>query len=123
MPRTQRTEEGSTTAETAVVLPLLAVFALCLCWLLSLGIAHVRLVDAARDGARALARGEASDRVARYVQRTAPGARAELSRSGEMATVLVTRDVAAPGWLLMPLPDVELRAKAAVLAEDDRAAP
>jgi hypothetical protein len=106
-----------------VVLPLLAVFALCLCWLLSLGIAHVRVVDAARDGARALARGEASDRVAQHVQRAAPGARAEVSHSGEMATVLVTREVTAPGWLLMPFPDVELRARAAVLAEGDRAAP
>ena len=123
MSRPPRTERGSVTAETAVVMPLLAGFVLCLCWLLSLGIAQVRVVDAARDGARAYARGEVAGRVADHVQSTAPGSRAEVSGSNGLVTVTVTREVAAPGWLLVPFPPVTLRAEASVLDEAADAGP
>ena len=123
MLRPRSAEQGSVTAETAVVMPLLSSFVLCLCWLLSLGIAQVRVVDAARDGARAYARGEAAASVADHVQRSAPGSRAEVSESDELVTVTVTREVAPPGWLLVPFPSVTLRGKASVLDEDADAGP
>jgi hypothetical protein len=112
-------EAGSVTAETAVVTPVIAAFALCLCWLVSLGIAQVQLVDAARDGARAVARGERDSDVQAHVQRSAPeGARTWIDREEELVTVSVTADLSAPRWLLVPLPTVTLRAESSVLSEE-----
>jgi hypothetical protein len=112
-------ELGSVTAETAVVVPVLAAFALCLCWLVSLGITQVQLVDAARDGARAVARGEESAGVEAHVRRSLPQARLSIARGDELATVSVEADVDAPTWLLVPLPSVTLRAESSVLDEGD----
>ncbi len=53
-----RRERGAVTAELAMVLPLLLAVVVAMTWLLSVGLAQVRTVDAAREAARALARGE-----------------------------------------------------------------
>jgi hypothetical protein len=119
----RRGERGSVTAETAVVLPVVAVFVLCLCWLLTLAMTQVRLVDAARDGARALARGEAREDVAEHVRRTAPGSGIEMSTDERFATVSVSAEAHPPDWLLVPLPAVSLRAESAVLREDSDGGP
>ena len=88
------------TAETAVLLPVLAmVLVLCL-WGLSMVALQVRCTDAARTTARALARGESEAR-AREVGRALAPSRAELrlTRSGDLATVEVRLDGPAPwGW-------------------------
>ena len=57
-PRARASERGAATAELAMVLPLLVAVAIGLVWLLSVGAAQVRAVDAARETARALARGD-----------------------------------------------------------------
>ena len=49
----RRDETGAVTAETAVALPLIAVFTLSMAWLVSIGITDVRALDAARETARA----------------------------------------------------------------------
>jgi Flp pilus assembly protein TadG len=111
-------ERGSVTAETAVTIPVLAAFTLCLCWLVSLGLAQVRVVDAARDAARAAARGDQPAAVESSALRTAPGGRVDVTRADGLVTVAVSTVAEAPGWLLVPLPTVTVRAESTVLAED-----
>jgi hypothetical protein len=79
----------------------------------------VQLVDAARDGARAIARGEETGDVEAHVQRSAPGARTTIDQENELVSVSVVADVEAPPWLLVPLPTVTLRAESSVLSEED----
>lgn len=91
-------EEGSATAELALVLPaVVAVLALCL-GSVAASAQYVRLVDAAADGARSLARG---DDPGRPVARVDAGASVATSADGELVCV----DVAAR---LRPLPALEL---------------
>jgi hypothetical protein len=81
------------TAETAAVLPVLVLFAMALVWgLLAVG-AQLRCVDAARTGARAAARQDPEDEVARVAREAAPqGARITVSRgSGLVRVVVVAR--------------------------------
>ena len=51
-------EQGAVTAETAMALPMIAIFAVSMAWLVSLGLTQVRAQDAAREAARAAARGD-----------------------------------------------------------------
>jgi hypothetical protein len=89
------------TAETAVVLPvLLLVLAGAVAAVTVVG-AQLRCVDAAREGARAAARGEDAAVVAALVERAAPeGAETAVSVAGEEVRVSVGADVPALG----PLP-------------------
>ena len=92
------------TAETAVVLPvLLLVLAAAVAAVVVVG-SQLRCVDAAREGARAAARGDTADTVTGLVTRAAPdGARATVgAHGGEGGTVTVT--VSASVAPLGPLP-------------------
>ena len=53
------------TAEAAMVLPVLVALTAALAWVVTLGIAQVRLVDAAREAARLAARDEPAATVQR----------------------------------------------------------
>lgn len=111
---------GMVTAEAAVVLPLLALVALALVWLVSIGIAQVRVVDAARDAARAVARGDDSDAAVRAARRTAGrDSVVRITTSGGLVSVDVSERVAAPGWLLAPLPPVTVRSTSRIGAEGE----
>ena len=82
------------TAETAVVLPvLLVVLAAAVAALVAVG-AQLRCVDAAREGARAAARGEPVSTVTRIVTDAGPGGAAvtQVVRGSEV-TVTVTAAV------------------------------
>ena len=80
---TRREESGAVTAETAVALPLIAIFTLSMAWLVSIGITEVRALDAAREAARAAARSDAAGEATSLGQRVAPdGSRITISRSG-----------------------------------------
>jgi hypothetical protein len=108
------------TAEAALVLPIVAAFCLVLVWLLSVGVAQVRVVDAARDAARAIARGEDRDAAATAARRTAPaGADVAFDASAEAVTARVSVQATAPGWLLIPLPAIAVESSATVEAERD----
>jgi Flp pilus assembly protein TadG len=98
------------TAETALVLPvLLLVLAGAVAVLTVVG-AQLRCVDAAREGARAAARGEPASAVTRLVTGAAPdGARATVSVDGEEVVVSVAAEVA-------PLGPVPLRVRVAAEA-------
>lgn len=116
-----RSQRGTVTAEAAIVLPLVAAFALALMWLVSVTIAEVRCVDAARDAARALARGDDTAAAAAAARRAAPKlARVEWSRDGTSVSVTVSWVAEPPGWLLVPFPGVPVRSTSSVEAEDGR---
>lgn len=117
--RRRRGDDGAVTAETAMVLPLLVAVTVGLVWLLSLGVAQVRTVDAARETARALARDEPSTVAVGLGRQVAPeGARIEVTEAGGTVTVRVTSEVRGPGGLFDFVPSVTVDAQAVALAEE-----
>jgi len=93
-------EAGAVTAETAVALPLIAVFTLSMAWLVSIGITDVRALDAARETARAAARSESSGDATALGHRVAPdGSRITISRSGGAVLARVSSPVIGPAGL------------------------
>ena len=105
------------TAETAVVLPvLLLVLAGVVAAVVVVG-AQLRCVDAAREGARAAARGEQAGVVTDLVRRAAPdGAVPALAVDGEEVRVTVTARIAPLG----PVPlHVTVTAEAVALREPE----
>ncbi|WP_371588176.1 TadE family type IV pilus minor pilin [Streptomyces virginiae] len=109
-----KSDRGYVTAEAALVIPALVLFAALLVWALMAAAAQIRCVDAARAGARAAARSEPVE-VAQAAARAAapPGARVELERAGDLWRVRVVAPAPGPGGL-----PVRLGAQAAALAED-----
>ncbi|MFJ5709879.1 TadE family type IV pilus minor pilin [Streptomyces sp. NPDC093105] len=102
------------TVEAAIVLPVLALFAMALLWALAASAAQIRCVDAARAGARAAARSEPAAAVTAAARAAAPeGARVAVAREGDLWRVTVEAAAPGPGGL-----GVTLRAGAAALAED-----
>jgi Flp pilus assembly protein TadG len=113
-----RAEHGAATAELAMVLPLLVAVSLGLVWLLTLGAAEVRAVDAARETARALARGDdVTAAVARGLRVAPDGSRIAVERGGGEVTVTVTGRVEGPGGLFAHLPAPRLHAQAVAADE------
>jgi hypothetical protein len=118
-----REERGAATAELAMVLPLLVAVALGLVWLLTVGAAQVRTVDAARETARALARGEDQASAIRRGLEVAPdGSHIAVSRADGQVRVRVTGRVDGPGGLFGRLPSPALQAEAAAADEDEAGA-
>ncbi|MEJ7793977.1 MAG: TadE family type IV pilus minor pilin [Nocardioides sp.] len=113
-----RRERGAVTAELALGLPLLLAVTVGLVWLLAVGAGQVRVVDGAREAARALARGD-PEQVAfgRATTVAGEGSRVSASYSGGEVTVTVTRSVSGPGGLFGFLPAVRLEADAVAATE------
>ncbi len=100
-----------------MTLPLLAAVTLALVWLLSVGTAQVRLVDAARETARAVARGEPAGDAVALGERVAPPGAAITVGGGDPVVVRATVRVSGPGGILGALPGAELSAEAVAAAE------
>lgn len=101
-------------------LPLLFAVALGLVWLLSVGAAQVRTVDAAREAARAAARGDDAQAARAAGQRVAPeGVTVAVSSSGGQVVATATGTVAGPGGLFGFLPGAAVHAQAVALAEGE----
>ena len=117
--RSRSDQRGAVTAELAMALPLLLAVTLGLVWLLSLATAQVRMVDATRETARAVARG---DDVRLAVDRgrevAPPGARLTVSTTSDRVVVSGTVRVDGVGGLLEVLPAVHLRVEAVAARED-----
>ncbi|GAA4907551.1 hypothetical protein GCM10023237_29020 [Streptomyces coeruleoprunus] len=107
-------DRGSVTAEAALAIPALVLFAVALLWGLAAAAAQIQCVDAARAGARMAARSEPQARAVEAARSTAPdGARVAVERAGDLWRVRV--EAPAPG----PAPwAMTLHAEAAALAED-----
>ena len=111
-------ERGAVTAETAVVLPALVLMALVLVWVVSLAATQVRVVDAAREVARAAARDESSDAAVARGRHVAPeGASIHLSTDGSSVVATVEAEAAGPGGLLAFLPAVRVSSEAVAARE------
>lgn len=110
----QGRDRGSVTAEAAVAVPALVVFALALVWALMAASAQIRCVDAARAGARAAARSEPRAAALAAARAAAPGgARVTLGRAGDLWRVRVEAKAPGPGAMTLTL-----SAQAAAFAED-----
>ncbi|GGO72789.1 TadE family type IV pilus minor pilin [Nocardioides deserti] len=114
-----RDERGAATAELALVLPALVAVTAGLVWLLAVGAAQVRVVDAARETARAAARGDDDGAAVARGERVAPpGSTVALSRSGGEVVVEASGRVDGPGGLFDFLPAVRVHATAYALDEE-----
>ena len=117
--RRHRAARGAVTAELALVLPLLVAVTIGLVWLLAVGADQLRAVDAARETARALARGDAPEAAVAVGEQIAPeGATVRVSTSGGQVHVTVTGEVAGPGGLFGSLPPAQLQAEAVAVVEE-----
>lgn len=116
--RREARERGAATAELAIVLPMLVALTIGLVWLLAVGAAQIRTVDAARETARALARGDSSvEAVARGRQVAPAGSRIQVVTSDEEVTVTVSARISGPGGLFRAFPAPRVRATAVAAQE------
>ena len=108
------------TAELAMALPMLVLVTCALAWLLALGSTQLRLVDAAREVARAVARGDDQESALEVGRRVAPeGAEFTVTSGGGQVVVSVAAPAGDRGLAESLLPDLTLRAEATALAEED----
>jgi hypothetical protein len=116
--RSGEPETGAVTAETAVALPAVLLVLVLAIWAMGAAVAQLALVDAARSGARAIARGEPVDAVRAAALRAAPDrATVDVRTDDEVVRVRVSVTVDAPGPLGRWLPGLPLHANAAALDE------
>ena len=111
--RIKANDAGTTTAETALVLPVVVLLLAALAFTAGAFAAQGRLQVAARDAARELARGETSAQAKRIATQTAgPGSQITIS-GGESVTVRISHEYAPlAGWQ-----GVRLSASATTLRE------
>lgn len=99
--RRVRSSRGAVTAELAMGLPLLIAVTAALVWLLAVGVAQVRTVDAAREVARAVARGDDETVALAAGRRVAPdGVAFTIARGDGRVVVRARGRVDGPGGLL-----------------------
>lgn len=111
-------DRGAATAELVMVLPILAAVTLGLVWLLAVGAAQVRTVDAARETARAVARGDDPAEAASRGRRVGPpGTWIRISREDDDVVVQASARVRGPGGLFRFLDGVTVRADAVAALE------
>src|SRR3954447_3994587 len=116
--RDRRGQSGSVTAETVMVLPVLVAVTLGLAWTLALAITQARVVDAAREVARAVARDDGSSTALALGRRVAPaGARIRVRPSADTVVVRVDADVRGPGGLFAFVPVLDVHAEAVAACE------
>ena len=90
------------TAELALAIPALAVVAVVLAWLVGLGVGQGMAVQAAREGARAAARGESGAAVRAAAEAILPGAMVSVHRTGDQVVVTASIRRQPPLALLRP---------------------
>ena len=113
----RRRDGGMATAELAVVLPTLVLLIAAGVSMVSIVLAQVRCVDAAREAARAVARGEQMAVVRSAALRAAPaGASVAVSSSGDQVEVTVSGHAGRAGGLL---PTLRVSASAVALREPE----
>jgi hypothetical protein len=111
-------DDGTATAELAVVLPALAVVLVFALWSVAAVTAQLRCVDAAHVASRALARGESSDLSVAAARASAPaGAHIVVSRSGDLVIVDVRAAARLPGPWSRVLPALSLSGRAVASIE------
>ena len=114
----RRDQSGAATAELALGIPLLVALTAGLVWMLAVGAAQVRVVDASREAARIVARGDDVASAEWVALRIAPGS-AEVSIDVGDAEVVVTTStrVSGPGGLLGSLPGITVSSESVAVVE------
>lgn len=112
-----RDQRGAATAELALGIPLLVSLTIGLVWLLTIGIAQVQMVDAARETARAGARGDSATSAIARGQQVAPGADVTMSDDDGQVVATASDTIEPPGGLLGFLPTAHVHAEAVAAAE------
>lgn len=113
-----RSERGAATAELALGIPLLVALTAGLVWMLAVAAAQVRVVDASREAARAVARGDDAVAAESVALRIAPdGARVHVVVGDGQVVVTTSARVRGPGGVLGALPGVTVSDEAVALVE------
>ena len=116
-----RGELGAVTAETAVVLPLLALFTVAMVWLVCVGLTQVRALDAAREVARAAARSESSAEATSLGRQVAPvGSTISVHEGGQTVEATVRSPVHGPAGILGRLAGIHVTGRAVAAQEPDQ---
>ena len=110
-------ERGAVTAELAITLPVLLSLLLLGIWSIGLVILNIQCIDAARDVARAMARGEPPDQAKAIGHRTVPTGVITISREGPDIHVTVTATPTHNPPLLSALAPAHLTAHATLESE------
>lgn len=98
---------------------MLVAVALALVWLVALAVTQVRVVDAARETARAYARDEPAATAVELGRRVAPaGSRIDVHEDSGVLRVRVVTEVQGPGGLFRFLPGLEVDAEAVAASEE-----
>jgi hypothetical protein len=92
----RRADHGMVTVELAMALPVLMIMVGAGLAAVSVAAAHVRALDAAREAARAAARGDMTSANA-LAHRLAPGASVSLSSAADRTTARVSMVIRPPG--------------------------
>ncbi|MGH8825882.1 MAG: TadE family type IV pilus minor pilin [Jiangellaceae bacterium] len=121
-PRRRRARDdptrGAVTAEIATALPALVVVVIGAVWVVSVGLAQLRCADAAREAARAAARGDDPAVVSSVAEAAAPdGAVVRVRVEGELVTVEVVARIPLPLPFGDRVPAPTVRASAAAVTE------
>jgi len=112
-------DDGSVTAEAAMVLPVLLVVLGMAVWVLAAVSTQLRCTDAAGVAARAAARGEQIATVQHLARATAPrDAEVEVRGGAETLEVRVRARVRPMGGALAALPALEVSGRAVAARED-----
>lgn len=111
-------DTGAATAELALGIPLLIALTVGLVWMLAVAAAQVRVIDASREAARAVARGDDVTVAEAVAVRIAPEDAEVRIDVGESRVVVTTSArIRGPGGLLASLPGVTVTADAVALVE------
>lgn len=117
--RHRRGDGGYATAETAAAMPALLLIMSGALWGVTAATQQLRCMDAAREGARTVARGEDPSAVVAAVRRAAPPhATVHISTGGALVRVTVAADVRPLGGLAGRLPALHVSADATAARED-----
>ena len=113
-----RGESGSATAELALGIPLLVALTAGLVWMLAVGAAQVRVIDASREAARVVARGDDQAAAEAVALRIAPEwAKVRVEVGDAQVVVTTSARVDGPGGLLGSLPGVTVSSESVATVE------
>jgi hypothetical protein len=109
---------GAVTAEVAAALPALVVVVIAAVWVVSIALAQMRCADAAREAARAAARGDETSVVVDVAKAIASDdARVRVRVEGDLVTVEVSARIPVPIPFGDGLPAPTVHATAAAVME------
>lgn len=113
----RRGDRGAVTAEMALVLPVLIALLILGIWSIGLVVMNIRCTDAARDVARAVARGDSPEQAEAIGHRTVPTGTITITRDDSDIYVTVTTKPTHNPPLLTFITPTQLTARATLQAE------